>query len=124
MNLSRKESAISFLKLAASGNLREAYDNHISPTFRHHNPYFAADARSLKAGMAEAAAKFPDTTLEIQHVLEEDDLVAVHSRVNHSTDSPEIAVVHLFRFEGSLIAELWDIGIEEPKDSPNENGMF
>ena len=120
----RKQSAISFLKLAASGRLDEAYGDNISPNFRHHNPYFKGDAESLKAGMAEAAAKFPDTTLEVQHVLEEGELVAVHSRVRHSSDTPEIAVVHLFRFEGSRVAELWDIGIEAPKDSPNENGMF
>ena len=73
---------------------------------------------------AEAHEKFPNTTLEIQHVLEEDDLVAVHSKVRHSSDTPEIAVVHLFRFEGSRVAELWDIGIETPKESPNKNGMF
>jgi predicted SnoaL-like aldol condensation-catalyzing enzyme len=120
----RKQSAISFLKLAASGRLDEAYGDNISPNFRHHNPYFKGDAESLKAGMAEAAAKFPDTTLEVQHVLEEGELVAVHSRVRHSSDTPEIAVVHLFRFEGSRVVELWDIGIEAPEDSPNENGMF
>ncbi len=118
-----KDLAISFLKLAASGKLDEAY-SYVSSDFRHHNPYFKGDAESLKAGMAEAHKKFPDTTLEVQHVLEEGDLVAVHSRVRHSSDTPEIAVVHLFRFEGSRVAELWDIGIEAPKDSPNENGMF
>lgn len=120
----RKQSAISFLKLAASGRLDEAYGDYISANFRHHNPYFAGDTESLKTGMAEAHEKFPDTTLAIQHVLEEGDLVAVHSKVRHSSDTPEIAVVHLFRFEGSRVAELWDIGIEAPKDSPNENGMF
>src|SRR6266571_5459493 len=71
------------------------------------------DAESLKAGMAEAAGKFPDTTLEVQHVLETDDLVAVHSRVQHALDTPAIAVVHIFRFEGDRIAELWDIGQEK-----------
>ena len=120
----RKQSAISFLNLASSGKLDEAYGNYISANFRHHNPYFPGDAESLKTGMAEAHEKFPDTTLEIQHVLEEDDLVAVHSKVRHSSDTPEIAVVHLFRFEGSRVAELWDIGIETPKESPNRNGMF
>ena len=120
----RKQSAISFLNLASSGKLDEAYGNYISANFRHHNPYFPGDAESLKAGMAEAHEKFPNTTLEIQHVLEEDDLVAVHSKVRHSSDTPEIAVVHLFRFEGSRVAELWDIGIETPKESPNRNGMF
>ena len=120
----RKQSAISFLNLASSGKLDEAYGNYIGANFRHHNPYFPGDAESLKAGMAEAHEKFPNTTLEIQHVLEEDDLVAVHSKVRHSSDTPEIAVVHLFRFEGSRVAELWDIGIETPKESPNRNGMF
>src|SRR5438552_17269805 len=120
----RKQSAISFLNLASSGKLDEAYGNYIGPNFRHHNPYFPGDAESLKAGMAEAHAKFPDTTLEVQHVFEEDDLVAVHSRVQRAPDTPAIAVVHIFRFEGDRIAELWDIGQEEPKDSPNENGMF
>ncbi len=60
----RMYRAVSFLKLAASGNVSEAYANYISPTFRHHNPYFAGDAESLKKGMAEAAAKFPNTMLE------------------------------------------------------------
>lgn len=120
----RKQAAISFLKLAATGKLGEAYGTYIGANFRHHNPYFRGDAVSLKAGMAQAHEKFPHTTLEVQHVLEEDELVAVHSRVRHSQDTPEIAVVHIFRFENGRVAELWDIGIEAPADSPNENGMF
>ena len=54
----------------------------------------------------------------------EGDTVAVHSRVRHSPETPEIAVVHIMRFEGDRIAEMWDVGMEAPKDSPNENGMF
>ena len=119
----RTQIATSFLKLAGSGKLDEAYAN-VSASFRHHNPYFRGDAKSLKAGMAEAHKKFPNTKLDVQHIFEEGDFVAVHSRVRHSADTPEIAVVHIFRFEGDRIAELWDIGQEAPKDSPNENGMF
>ena len=120
----RKQAAVSFLKLAASGNVNEAYGSYVSQNFRHHNPYFRGDAESLKAGMADAAAKFPNTTLEVQHAWEEGDLVAVHSRVQHESNQPEIAVVHIFRFAGDRIAELWDVGQEAPRDSPNENGMF
>jgi predicted SnoaL-like aldol condensation-catalyzing enzyme len=119
----QKDLATSFLQLASSGRLDEAYAL-VSPDFRHHNPHFAGDAESLKAGMAEAHNKFPNTSLAVQHVLETDDLVAVHSRVRHSPETPEIAVVHLFRFEAGKIAELWDVGIEAPKDSPNKNGLF
>ena len=119
----QREIAISFLKLAASGKLDEAY-KYVSADFRHHNPYFKGDAASLSAGMAEAAAKFPNTTLKVQHVFEEGDLVAVHSRVKHAPDTPDIAVVHIFRLEGDRIAELWDVGQEAPANSPNENGLF
>jgi len=121
---SKQDNAITFLKLAASGKLDEAYGNYIAPNFRHHNAYFAGDAESLKAGMAEAHKQFPNTTLEVQHAWEDGDLVAVHSRVSHGPDQPDISVVHMFRFEGDQVAELWDVGMEAPKDSPNKNGLF
>ena len=120
----QRQTATTFLKLAASGKVSEAFAQYVSADFRHHNPYFPGDAKSLKAGMMEASQKFPNTTLEVQHTFEEGDLVAVHSRVSHSAETPEIAVVHIFRFEGRRIAEMWDIGIEAPKNSPNENGLF
>ena len=121
---SKKDNAITFLTLAASGKLDEAYDNYVAPNFRHHNAYFAGDAKSLKAGMADAHKQFPNTTLEVQHAWEDGDLVAIHSRVSHGADQPDISVVHMFRFEGDRIAELWDVGMQAPKDSPNINGLF
>lgn len=120
---SNKEIAISFLQNAATGKLDEAY-SHVALNFRHHNPYFAGDAKSLKAGMAQAAEMFPNTTLEVQHVFEDGDLIAVHSRVQHAANTLPIAAVHIFRFAGDKIAELWDVGMEVPADSPNENGAF
>jgi predicted SnoaL-like aldol condensation-catalyzing enzyme len=120
----KRETATAFLKLAASGKVSEAFALYLSRDFSHHNPYFPGDAKSLKAGMMEAHQKFPDTMLEVKHVFEEGDLVAVHSRVRHSADTPEVAVVHIFRFEDRRIAEMWDIGMQAPPDSPNENGMF
>lgn len=123
MGSSNKEIAISFLKQAATGKLDEAYAL-VSPNFRHHNAYFAGDAESLKAGMADAHKQFPSTKIEIQRAIEEGDTVAVHSRVQHASDTATIAVVHIFRFESDKIAELWDVGMEVPKDSPNENGAF
>lgn len=119
----RKDIAISFLKNASSGKLDEAYRG-VSPNFRHHNPYFKGDAESLKDGMAQAYKQFPNTALDVQRAIAEGDLVAVHSKVRHAPERPEIAVVHILRFEDDKIAELWDIAIEVPNDSPNENGAF
>lgn len=74
--------------------------------------------------MEEAHAKFPRTAIDIQRALEDGDLVAVHSRVRQEPAGRDIAVVHIFRFQGSRVAELWDIAIEAPQDSPNQYGMF
>ena len=121
---SRKEAAMEFLRLVASGKVREAYRKHVGPDFRHHNPYFRGDAESLMVAMEANAAKNPDKVLEIQRALQDGDLVAVHSRVRQKPGDLGGAVVHIFRFQGNLIVELWDIGQEVPKDSPNEYGMF
>lgn len=121
--MGNKDIAISFLTNAAGGKLDEAYAL-LSEHFRHHNAYLPGDAKSLKAAMADAHKQFPNTTIDVQRAISEHDLVAVHSRVQHAPDRPAIAVVHVFRFEGEKIAELWDVGMEVPKDSPNQNGAF
>ena len=119
----RKDVATTFLRLCATGKVDDAYQL-VSRDFRHHNPYFRGDAASLKAAMADAAAKFPHTSIETQRAIEEGNLVAVHSKVVHEPGARAIAVVHIFRFKGEEIAELWDIAMEQPGESPNENGMF
>jgi predicted SnoaL-like aldol condensation-catalyzing enzyme len=120
----KKDVAISFLRQAASGSVREAYDKHVSTGFRHHNPFFAGDAQALMVGMEENARQNPDKRLDVLHALEDGDLVAVHSHVRQKPDDRGGVVVHLFRFEGDRIAELWDIGQPVPVESVNQNGMF
>ena len=122
--ISHKEAAISFMQLVASGKVREAYQNYVGSNFRHHNPFFQGDAVSLRTAMEENAAQHPDKVFEVRHALEDGDLVAVHSRVRQSPDDRGAAVVHIFRFEGDRVVELWDVGQPVPENSPNENGMF
>jgi predicted SnoaL-like aldol condensation-catalyzing enzyme len=38
--------------------------------------------------------------------------------------APDIAIVHILRFEDGLIAEMWDIGQAQPDSMPNQHGMF
>lgn len=121
---SKKDVAVAFLRQAASGRVREAYDKHIGKDFRHHNPSFAGNAEALRGAMEENARQNPDKQLDVLHTLEDGDLVAVHSHVRQTPDDRGGAVVHLFRFEGDRIAELWDIGQPVPAESVNRNGMF
>ena len=120
---SHRDAAITFLELASSGRVDEAFEHFVAPGFRHHNAYFAGDRESLARAMREAHVSAPNKVFEVRQTLEEGDRVAVHSRVRKAA-GPEIAVVHIFRFEGDRIAELWDVGQQEPENSPNGNGMF
>src|SRR5262245_66120225 len=113
---SRKETAMAFLRLAASGYAWEAFQKHVAPGFRHHNPFFRGDGESLMIAMEENATRNPNKVLEIQRALEDGDLVAVHSRVRQKPGDLGAAVVHIFKFEGNLIVELWDMGQAVPED--------
>jgi predicted SnoaL-like aldol condensation-catalyzing enzyme len=124
MEKSNKEIAVSFLHLASSGKVREAYEKYIHPEFRHHNPYFKGDRESLLKGMEESADQFPYKRFEALRVLEDENLVAVHGKVQLQPDMPWIALIHIFRFDGDLIIEEWEAAQEMSKESPNENGVF
>lgn len=123
-NLSLKEKAVSFLRLVASGQVREAYKRYISPDFSHHNPYFRGDAESLMLAMEENAKQNPNKKLDVKLAIQENETVAVHSHVKQNPEDFGGAVVHIFRFQDGKISELWDVGQPIPEESPNENGMF
>ena len=124
MGKSNKDTAVSFLRLASSGRVREAYKKHIAPNFRHHNAYFPGDAESLAKGMEESAKEFPNKIFNVQRVLEDGDLVAVHARVRLKPDGQDIALIHIFRFDRDRIVELWEAAEPVPETSPNKNGVF
>jgi predicted SnoaL-like aldol condensation-catalyzing enzyme len=121
---SKKDAAVTFLQMVASGQVREAYDKYVGPDFRHHNPFFRGDAASLMVAMEGNARDCPDKVLEIKRTLEDEDLVMVHSHVRLRPGDRGIALMHLFRFEGNRVVEAWDIGQAVPEHSPNEHGMF
>lgn len=123
--MDRKEAAQTFLRMAGSGDVQAAYDRFIAPSFIHHNAYFKGDRQSLLDAMHEAHKQSPNKAIDIKHTYEDGDTVVTHSLVTRvNPDEPDVAVVHIFRFEGEKIVELWDLGQLVDKDSPNEYGMF
>jgi predicted SnoaL-like aldol condensation-catalyzing enzyme len=122
---SRKEKAVSFLKLASTGQVDQAYGGaYPADDFRHHNPRFPGEIDALAEAMKQNAEEHPKGVYEIQRVLEDGDLVAVHARTQLDPGGPELAAVHIFRFGKGRIAELWDVVAPVPEDSSNENGAF
>jgi len=119
-----KANAIAFLKLAASGEVSEAFSKLVASSFKHHNQFFEGSADSLQAGMQENALANPNKVFEVKRVISEGDFVVIHSHVKQKPSDLGTAVVHIFRFENEKIVELWDLGQAIIENSPNQHGMF
>lgn len=119
----RKGVALEFLRLARAGD-RAGAERLLAVGARHHSAYFPAGMAVLLDAMEAAARSAPDRTMDVQRVVAEGDHVVVHSHVRHRPDDPGASVVHIFRFAGERIAELWDVGQPIPPDLPNVDGMF
>ncbi len=119
-----KQAAVDFLRLGTAGHVEEAYQKYVDMQGKHHNPYFPTGFATLKHGMSDNHAQFPNKQLLVQHVLGDGELVAVHSHIVIRPGEQGIAAVHLFRFDQGKIVELWDIGQPVPADSPNQDGVF
>ena len=64
------------------------------------------------------------STTEFKRFISENDLVVVHSHGKSYPQDRGVAVVDIFRVEGELITEHWDMGQEVPETSKNNNTMF
>jgi len=119
----RKAIAIDFLRFGRAGD-RAGAERLVAPGARHHNAYFPAGMPALLDAMESAARTAPGRTADVKLVIAEGDYVIVHSHVRHRPGDLGASVVHIFRFDGDRIAELWDIGQPVPADMPNADGMF
>ena len=124
LGMLRKQAAVKFLQLVVAGRIDEAYSGRVDPQGKHHNPFFPAGFRELRRAMVENHAEFPTKQLTVKNVLVDGDLVAVHSHILLRPGDPGLATVHLFRFRGEKIVEMWDVGQAIPVDSPNKDGPF
>lgn len=124
MSDNNKNAAVSFLEMASTGKVDEAYSKFVGTGFKHHNPYFEGSAEALRAGMKENAIQNPKKAIEVKRVIAEGEFVVVHFLVKHKPGKLGFAVMHLFRFENGKIVEMWDLGQEIPEETPNQHGMF
>jgi predicted SnoaL-like aldol condensation-catalyzing enzyme len=122
--VNHKQVAQDFLRMVVAGDIAQAYRRYVDMQGKHHNFFFPAGFPALQKTMIENHTLFPNKQIEVKNVLADGDLVAVHSRLILKEGGEEMAVVHLFRFKGDRIVEMWDIGNSIPKDSHNTDGAF
>lgn len=121
--MTKRQIAETFLNLASSGDVQNAFDKFVHPQFIHHNTWFAGDRQTLLTAMADNAKQFPNKKYETIRSLEDGNLATVHGKVVLAADS-QWSVIHIFRFDGDLIVEMWEASQQVLADSPNKNGIF
>jgi predicted SnoaL-like aldol condensation-catalyzing enzyme len=122
--IDHKQIAVQFLQWVTEGNIDKAYEAYVDISGKHHNMYYPAGFPALKQGMKDNHIEFPDKQFTLKHVLGDGDFVAVHSHVVLKPKEKEVAVVHLFRFQGDKIVEMWDCGQLLSHGVINTDGPF
>jgi len=102
----------------------DAAIRYVSPDeYVQHNP----NGRNGRESFINGFAKYVESTAyrcDIKRVVAEGDLVVVHSHCKEKPDDRGSAVVDIFRVEGNLIVEHWDVMQAIPEAPRNPNTMF
>lgn len=119
----RKTVALDFLRHVRAGRRRDA-EQLVEPQAKHHNPFFAAGMPALFDAVEAAAAMAPHRTADVKCAVADGDYVVVHSHMRPAPGDAGASVVHIFRFNGDRISEIWDVGQAVPSENANADGMF
>ncbi len=90
-----------------------------------HSPGLADGLESLLELIAGFDRDFPGYAIAVKRVIGEGDLVFAHCHYTYGPrDRRGKAIAEIFRFDGDLIVEHWDVIQDVPAESRNPNGMF
>lgn len=104
--------------------VREAFEKYVAPAYIQHNP-IASDGRDAAINaLAPYFASQPNMKHEIQRIIVDGDLAAVHVRATNGPNDRGAAVVDMFRLADGKIVEHWDVIQPVPAQSANAHPMF
>lgn len=104
-------------------NVRLAFETYVRPDYIQHNPDIA-DGREAAIVALTPLFTNPAARFDIQRVIVDGDLAAVHLRGAPSASEPGAAVVDLFRLQDGRIVEHWDVLQPVPVKSANPHPLF
>ena len=99
-------------------------DDFIRPDYIQHSMLAEPGVQSLKDWLDARKLDSPDAVQTIHRSFADGDHVIVHVHVSRWKGDPVFAVVDIFRLEGGMIREHWDVLQEVPEKPINPNGMF
>ena len=99
-----------------------AFTRFVSPHYIQHNPMLP-DGRDPAMGFLSTMYSNPGSTFEVQRILVDGDLAAVHVRA-HPVGRSVLAIADFYRLADGLIVEHWDAIQPVPEQSANDHPMF
>ena len=127
----RKQAVKALLEIAFDstvplGRKRVEMARYINPDkYVQHSPGIANGLEALLQLINEFDRESPGYAVQVRRVVAEGDLCFAHCHYTFGAkDLRGKAIAELFRFEGELIVEHWDVIQDIPAHSRNGNGMF
>ena len=127
----RKQAVIRLLEIAFDSKVplarkRVEMARYIDPAqYIQHSPGIADGLQALLQLIEQFDRDFPGYAIEVKRVIAEGDLAFAHCHYTFGTRDPRgKAIAEIFRFDGELIVEHWDVIQDVPAHSVNDNGMF
>jgi predicted SnoaL-like aldol condensation-catalyzing enzyme len=125
-----KTIAIEYFKLVGAGRFKDGL-RFFAPDCKTHNPYVAGGMEALTDAMIAASKEmnpqYPAPDFTVKHIIADGEFVAVHTELLSSKYKPSeggLRQIHLFRFDGGIIVEYWDITQQVMPNMPNASGAF
>jgi predicted SnoaL-like aldol condensation-catalyzing enzyme len=99
-------------------------DDYISPDYIQHSSLAEPGVEALKDWLDARRIDSPDSKQTLHRSFADGDHVIVHVQVSRWPGDHGFAVVDIFRMEGGLVKEHWDVLQEMSTDPINPNSMF
>ncbi len=99
-------------------------DAFIAPNYIQHSMLAEPGVQALKDWLDARKLDSPDAVQTIHRSFADGDHVIVHVHVSRWKGDLGFAVADIFRLEGGMIREHWDVLQEVPEKPINPNGMF
>jgi predicted SnoaL-like aldol condensation-catalyzing enzyme len=99
-------------------------DEFISPNYIQHSPLAEPGVQPLKDFLDFVHKRSPEATQTLYRSFADGDYVMLHYHVVRHPGDNGLAVVDIFRCEGGMVAEHWDVIQEVKVGGPNPNSVF
>lgn len=99
-------------------------DDYIRPDYIQHSSLAEPGVQALKDWLDARREDSPDAVQTIHRMFADGDHVIVHIELHRWPGDLGFSIVDIFRLEGGMIAEHWDVLQELTADPVNPNSMF